>query len=45
MIFEGFVDDFGGFWDAWKAILVLLGGPGDVLEFQWILGYPSNPQN
>ena len=31
---------FGGFGITWDTILVILEGPGEVLKFQWILGYP-----
>ena len=31
---------FGGFGDTWVTILVILEVPGEVLKFQWILGYP-----
>ena len=31
---------FGGFGDTWVTILIILEGPGEVLKFQWILGYP-----
>ena len=31
---------FGGFGVTWGIILVILEGPGEVLKFQWILGYP-----
>ena len=31
---------FGRFGGTWDTILVILEGPGEVLKFQWILGYP-----
>ena len=31
---------FGGFGDTWVIIFIILEGPGEVLKFQWILGYP-----
>ena len=31
---------FGGFGITWGTILVILEVPGEVLKFQWILGYP-----